>query len=197
MQVHITARHINLTEAIGDYLNKKVNKLERHFDHLVWANAILWVEKHRHLAELVIHSPLHTLRAKEEAADLYAAIDLVVEKIEKQLKKIKEKRSSDKRPWARRVNVGGAGFSYSGGADLSGTLYGGDRQDPRDSSQWPASISVVKQVPVKPMGVEEAIRTMDSLGYNFWMFFNKGAKRINVIFRRSDQTYGILEPSRK
>lgn len=193
MQVHITARHINLTDAITNYLTKKVNRLERHFDHLVWANAILWVEKHRHLAELVIHSPLHTLRAKEEATDLYAAIDLLVDKIEKQLKKIKEKRVANHRPWARRVGAG-APYAYAGG-EMG--LPAVDGQYLRGGSPWPAAISVVKQVPVKPMAVEEAIRTMDSLGYNFWMFFNKGSKKINVIFRRSDQTYGILEPGRK
>ncbi|MBI2070205.1 MAG: ribosome-associated translation inhibitor RaiA [Elusimicrobia bacterium] len=196
MQIQITARHLNLTESITGLLTKKINRLERYYDHLVWANAILGVEKHRHFAEIVIHSPLHTLRALAEAGDLYAAIDLVVDKIERQLKKLKEKQKSQ-RSKANRVGLHDRVLLSAAAAGAGIFHEEGQRQDGRPAPKWPQSISVIKQVPVKPMGVEEAIRMMDSLGYTFWMFLNKSSRKFNVIFKRSDQTYGILEPAPK
>lgn len=192
MQVHVTARHLNLTPAINDYLTKKINRLERYYDHLVWSNVILWVEKTRHVAEVVVHSPLHTLRAKESAGDLYAAIDLVVDKVERQLKKLKEKQRASKRVRAAHMaRRGSDGYFDSSPVASLGT------EGAQGAAPWPHAISVVKQVPVKPMNVQEAIHAMESLGYTFWMFLNKTSRKFNVIFRRTDQTYGLLEPSSK
>ncbi|MBI4064150.1 MAG: ribosome-associated translation inhibitor RaiA [Elusimicrobia bacterium] len=194
MQIQITARHVSLTEAIANYLTKKINRLERYYDHLVWANAVLSVEKHRHFAEVIIHSPLHTLKAKTEADDLYAAIDLVADKVERQLKKIKEKQRDRHNRARRAMDQSGRAAAYYFNTALAAGLVSDGVID-RPVSPWPQSISVVKQVPVKPMAVDEAIRTMDSLGYTFWMFLNKNSRKFNVIFKRSDQSYGILEPA--
>lgn len=184
MKIHISARHIALTPAIRSYLTKKIDRLERHFDHLVWASAILAVEKYRHSAEIIIHSPLHTMRSKSEAKDLYGAIDLAVDKADKQLKKLKEKWKDNSRDARRRA---AAQMDYSG-------AYMGAVQD--GGVVAPSLISVVKQVPTKPMSVEEAIQSMESLGYNFWMFVNKSSKKFNVLFKRADQTYGLMEPTK-
>lgn len=91
MRLHITARHLKLTDPIAAYIEKKLQKAERYFDQLIWAQAILEVQKHRHLAELVMHGAHRTLRAKAEAGDLYSAIDGVVDKMDQQLHKYKEK----------------------------------------------------------------------------------------------------------
>lgn len=194
MQIHITARHLNLTVALTNYLTKKVNKLERYFDHLVWANAILEVQKHRQSAELVIHSPLHTMRSKAEAADLYSAIDLSLDKMESQLKRLKERWKDQKRQTAASARTYSRYF-VSAVSDGAGEQEG--KVIDASSTPWPAAISVVKQVPVEPVSVDGAIQTMESTGYNFWMFLNKGTKKINVIFKRADESYGILEPVKK
>ncbi|MEK6543640.1 MAG: ribosome-associated translation inhibitor RaiA [Elusimicrobiota bacterium] len=192
MQIHTTARHTKLTPAISAYLAKRIARLERYFDHLVWANVILNVEKHRHNTEIIIHSPLHTIRAKAEAHDLYSSIDLTIDKAEVQLKKLKTKWDHKRGRNSRQVDarnpyaqiaidevsaMGGMGQPYNGGLSTS--------------------ITVVKKVPIRPTTVDEAIQTMESMGYNFWMFMNKVSKRINVIFRRADQTYGIMEPAKR
>lgn len=91
MQINITARHLELTPAIADYLNKKVSRLERYFERLVWGQAILSIEKYRHIAEIVLHAGQTTLRAQEEDTNLYAAIDQMVDKIEKQILRYKDK----------------------------------------------------------------------------------------------------------
>jgi len=196
MKIHITARHTRLRPAMSAYLTKKINRLERHYDHLVWANAILSVEKHRQSAEIVIHSPLHTIRAKAESLNLYESIDLAVDKADRQLKKLKEKWKESGRRQARAVREESMIYLPAHSLSMSALedLQGGRQSD---SFSMPSMISVVKQVPIKPMSVIQAIQSMESLGYNFWMFLNRATKKYNVLFRRTDQTYGLMEPSRK
>jgi putative sigma-54 modulation protein len=76
MQVNITARHLKLTPAISEYVQKKLEKANRFLDHLIWAQVVLDVTKTRHTAEIIIHAAGHTFTSKEESIDLYAAIDL-------------------------------------------------------------------------------------------------------------------------
>src|SRR5689334_1178750 len=92
MQVNITARHLKLTPAISDYVQRKVDKARKYLDHLIWAQVILDVEKNRHIAEIVIHTTGRTFMAKEESTDLYAAIDLASDTLDEQLRRYKERR---------------------------------------------------------------------------------------------------------
>src|SRR5258706_15943547 len=101
MQVNITARHLKLTPAISDYVQKKLEKAKRFLDHLIWAQVILDVSKQRHKAEIIIHAAGHTFTAKEESADLYAAIDLPSHNMDEQLPRYKEGPKKP-RPEARR-----------------------------------------------------------------------------------------------
>src|SRR5580704_3015357 len=91
MQVNITARHLKLTPAIGDYVQKKLEKAKRFLDHLIWAQVVLDVSKQRHSAEVIIHAAGHTFTAKEESLDLYAAVDLASDNIDEQLRRYKER----------------------------------------------------------------------------------------------------------
>src|SRR5688572_24949239 len=92
MELHMTARHLKLTPAIADYAQKKLEKAKKYFGALIWAQVILDVEKNRHIAEFVIHAAGHTFAAKQESADLYAAIDLASDKLDEQLRRHKERR---------------------------------------------------------------------------------------------------------
>jgi len=182
MQINITARHLALTPAISEYVRKKVERCERYFDHLVWAQVILYVEKYRQVSEIVIHASKSTFRAKEESIDLYAAIDLSVDKIEKQLKKYKEKekihRKSKSRSSADKPDKMGARFlSLVENAGGKGNV-----------------ISEVKRFDIKPTSVLEAISEMDVMGYKFYMFLNAETSLINVVYKRENGSYGLLEP---
>jgi len=180
MQVNISARHIALTPAIADYVEKKVGRCERFFDHLVWAHVILSVEKYRQVAEVVIHAKKTTFRAKEESTDLYAAIDLTIDKMEKQLKKHKEiskvhrksKTTLLKTPADKREKI----------LSLTET----------ETSKY--LLSEVKRFDIKPVSVPEAIDEMELLGYQFFMFLNAETSQINVIYKRENGSYGLLEP---
>jgi len=91
MDIKITARRFELTDALRDYAQKGVYTLKKYFDHLIRGHMILSVEKHRQIAELVIHVWGTDLASRGESEDMYLAIDGVVEKMERQIKRYKDK----------------------------------------------------------------------------------------------------------
>lgn len=175
MQVNITARHLELTQSLADYVRKKVERCERFFDNLVWAQTILSVEKYRQVAEIVIHAGKTTFRSKDESIDLYAAIDLALAKMEKQLKKYKEKAKLHRKGKANSAAATAPGIT---------AIEAGDRR----------LITEVKRFDVKPTSIPEAISEMELMGYTFYMFLNADTSRINVVYQRDNGSYGLLEP---
>lgn len=174
MEIQLTAKHLKVTPAINDYVHEKMSKAQKYFDHIVWGQVFLSVEKRAHNAEFVIHAPRQTFRALATAADLYSAVDLASDKIDHQLKKYKE-RLKDRHKGSKEGVVEAA-------AALDGA---------------PAiKASVVKQQ-VKPMTAEEAAAEMESLGQTFRMYQDRDSQQIHVIYRRSDETFAIIQPVKK
>lgn len=91
MQMNITGQHIDITPALRDYVNDKLGRIERHFDHVTNAHVVLCVEKLRNMAEATVHISGAKLFADAEEEDMYAAIDALVDKLDRQIKKHKEK----------------------------------------------------------------------------------------------------------
>lgn len=174
MKIHITGRHLRLTPAIRDYVEQKISKAQKYFEHIVWAQVTLSVEKRAHQAEVVIHAPRQTFRALAQAVTLYAAVDLASDKIDGQLRKFKERLKDRHKPGESAPEVVAR------------------EMDPR-----PVRFSVVKQVPMTPMTAEEAAAEMERLGFAFWMFHDKQSDEIHVIYRRLDDSFGLLQPARK
>ncbi len=168
MQIHISARHIKQTKALRDYVDEKVGRAQRYFDHIVWAQVILEVEKKAHRCEVVIHASRQTFRASATGADLYAAVDLATDRIDSQLKKYKEK--------------------IRGHHKDDGVI------EAKEIAQRDVLVSVVKEVPLRPMSAEDAADEMERLGFDFWMFQDQDTRQVNVIYRRVDDSYGILQP---
>lgn len=181
MQINIVARHLELTPAITDYVKKKVEKCHKYFDNLVWTQVVLSVEKYRQICEIIIHAGKATFRAKEESIDLYAAIDLSVVKIEKQLKKYKEITKVHRKSKSS--------FSVSGNAKSTSSLITIPNTRSGDHI-----ISEVKRFEIKPLSLAEAIDEMEMLGHSFFMFLNADSSQINVIYLRDNGTFGLLEP---
>ena len=181
MQINIVARHLDLTPAITDYVRKKVEKCQRYFDKLVWTQVILSVEKYRQMTEIVVHAGKTTFRAKEESVDLYASIDLAVDKIDKQLKKYKEI-SKVHRKSKSSVSVQANARNMNKVIAVS---------NPRTGKYI---VSEVKRFDIKPLTLGEAIDEMELLGYKFYMFMNADSSQINVVYLRDNGTYGMLEP---
>jgi len=173
MKIHLVARKTKLTQPIKDFIESRLAKMQGFVDNIVWAQVIISVEKKIHGAEVVLHAGHQTMKAAAESDDLYAAIDKAMTKMESQVKKYKEKFSEHR------------GISGSEMSEFS-TLVGPQ-----------VVFSVIKDVPIKPMNREEAVKEMEKLGYNFWMFMEKDAKQVQVVFKRLDSTYGLLLPVKR
>ena len=181
MQINITARHLQLTEAINAYVRKKISKAGKFYaGDGVWAHIILSVEKNRQITEVNFHVGKLTFRAKEQSPDLYASIDLTIDKLEKQLRKQKEiskiRRQDYKRVVKQKKVMLEDVFSY----DVM--------QDARNK------ISEIKRFDLKPETIEEAIENLDALGYRVYMFLNYNTDKVNVIYRNDGGSIVILEP---
>ncbi|MDR2811619.1 MAG: ribosome-associated translation inhibitor RaiA [Endomicrobium sp.] len=147
MQINITARHLKLTDSIDSYVRKKITKYERFFNTIdVFVHVILSIEKNRHLTEIILHSGKISFRSKEESTNLYDSIDFASDKLEKQLRKQKDKLTILK---DKKRNIEEA-FSY----------------DTMEYSR--TKISEIKRFDLQPAMVEEAINEMDNLGYKVY-----------------------------
>jgi len=177
MHIQITAKNIDLTDAIRSYVNKKIGKVKKYFDQVIEVHVVLEVQKNLHTAEVLVNAKGVFLKGLEKSEDLYASIDLAVDKIERQLIKYKEKIQSKKlmnkdfeEPF--RLNV-----IETGSLD----------------TDTPVTV-ISKQIPVKPMDVEEAVMQMDLLNKNFFVFRNADSSEVNVVYKRDDGNIGLIEP---
>jgi putative sigma-54 modulation protein len=178
MQLNITARHLKLTTAISDYVRKKLEKAKRFLDHLIWAQVVLDVSKDRHSAEVIIHAAGHTFTAKEESIDLYAAIDLASDNIDEQLRRYKD-RHKERRPAMRRRT----GRTKTWSEDFSVAM--AEPVDPRVSS--------MRVLRLLPLSVNEAISAMEHSESAHWIFVNNENRRVTVVYRKPDKTFGVVE----
>ena len=171
MNIHIVGRKIKLTKAIKDFIEAKVTNVLGYIHNVVWVQVTVGVDNREHYAEIVAHIGHQTIKATAKSDDLYSSVDLVLDKIEKQAKKYKEK-IVDSRKDVKEI-------------DYTPSIVGEIR------------FSVIKSVPIKPMTKEEAVIEMERLGYNFWLFYDKDTNQLGVVFKRLDNTYGVIQPVKK
>ena len=177
MKIIFKGKHIEVTDAMRNYIEKRLSKIERHFDHILEVIVTLSVEKNRQIVEATLQASRALIRAEEETDDMYASIDKVVDKLERQIQKYKKKYFQKphsgiekKRLVNKEVNV-------------------------EDSeSDKIARIVKTKRFAVKPMSVEEAAMQMDLLGHNFFVFANDNTNKVNVLYKRKDGNFGLIEP---
>ena len=178
MKLNITARHLKLTPAISDYVQKKLEKAKRFFDQLIWAQVVLDVSKQRHTAEIVLHAAGHTFTAKEESGDLYAAIDLASDNLDEQLRRYKDRKRSRRLDNPRRAARKGAWPME----DLA------TMPEPIDSR-----VSSTRVLNLTPLTVNEAISAMEQSDSAHWIFVNRDNGRVTVLYRKPDKTFGVVE----
>ncbi|HAM81646.1 ribosome hibernation-promoting factor, HPF/YfiA family [Ornithinibacillus bavariensis] len=180
MKFNIRGENLKVTEAIRDYVEKKIGKLDKYFESKptsdVHVNLSVYNEKQR--IEVTIPMTSLLLRAEEEHTDLYAAIDLVVDKLERQIRKYKTKVN-------RKFRQNGI---PKGIEDLQ--VEGNDFDEADD-----IEIVRTKRFDLKPMDSEEAVLQMDMLGHAFYVFQNATSGDTNVVYRRKDGRYGLIEPN--
>ena len=172
MQLNITARHLDLTPAISDYVHRKVQKAQRYFDSVVWAQVILSVEKLRHIAEVVVHTPGSTFRTKGEAGDLYSAIDLASHKLDLHLSKVKDRQKNHRA--AERAG------------DTNGFLEMVEAVPSRN-------VTEVSKVILEPRSLTRAIRDLSSQQKPFLLFINERTNQVSAVYKKGKEGFGLVE----
>ena len=175
MAIVVRGKNIDITPALRDYVEKRIGKITKYFDQLGEITAVLTVEKGRHIVEVTVPVSGMLLRGEEATADMYTSIDLVIEKIERQIEKYKTK-------LARKFRSAGG---FKGELVTAAT--------PVDASDE-FKLVKTKRFAVKPMAVEEAVLQMNLIHHDFYVFTNADTEEVNVIYRRKDGNYGLIEP---
>jgi putative sigma-54 modulation protein len=192
MQVVVTGRNIELTPALKEYLLDKLQRAQKHFDHPLDITALLSVAKNPSIAdcqtaEVTIKVNGSIIRGEESTENMYASIDLVANKIERQLRKFKTRyyhRTPKSKDWGDVAVI-----------DASPQL-DSDEVIKKELSLEHISPKIVrsKRFPLKPMLAEEACSQMDLLGHDFFMFINSDTNQVNTVYHRRDGNYGLIEP---
>ncbi len=178
MNLIIKGKQFEVTDSVEEYIRKKMNKLQKYFDQISEAAATVSVEKHRHIFEVTLRAKRAIIRVEEESDNIYNSIDRAVEKLERQIIKYKEKL------YYRYANEQSR---EKGSAVL-------EKIENDESIEQDRKIVKTKRFVMKPMSPEEASLQMDLLGHNFYVFSNEDTAQVNVIYKRKDGNFGLIEP---
>jgi len=177
MQISVTFKNLDPSDHLKSYVQNKLDKLDKLLDNPAEANVVLSVEKIRHIAEIKITGDRLSINCREKTSDMYSSIDMALDKLEKQIKKNKQKIKNHRQ---------------------------GTRSELREKQVLPEdSLSVpfadepqirVQNIDFKPMDVDEASMQMDLVDNNFIVFTNSRTNRVNVLYRRKDGDLGLIQP---
>jgi putative sigma-54 modulation protein len=186
MKLDITGRHIEITPALREYAQDKLSKLERLLDGPLEVHLVLEVEKHRHLAEIQVKSRTAFFSSHQETADLYASINEVVEKLERQALKHKEKTHDH-----HKHRKGPRDPDVAAVIEANATPAAAAEQPVEPP---PARIVRTRRHKAKPLSPEDAAHELDASGEDVLLFRNVETDRFNVVFRQKDGNIGLVEP---
>ena len=173
MKYNIRGDKMVVTDAIRDYAETKLGKLEKYFkDDEVTANVLTRVRGNAQIVEVTIPTSKFVLRSEEENEDLYAAIDLVSDKLERQIRKNKTRLNRNVKDNVKEFN-----FDF----------------DIEDEEQSKEKIVKRKNIEMKPMDEEEAILEMELLGHSFFVYKDMDTNNTCVLYKRKDGDYGLIE----
>ena len=175
MKYNITGKNIELTAALENAVEEKIVKLDKYFNDNVTAQITLSVDKLSHIIEITIPFNGSVLRAEVEGRNMYNIMDDAVAVIEKQVNKFKN-RLRDKH---RTGSVSQFTPSFL---------------EEADSAEGEIKIDRTKKFAIKPMSAEEAVLQMELVGHNFFVFFDSETEEVNVVYKRKNGTYGLIEP---
>ncbi|NEO99927.1 MAG: ribosome-associated translation inhibitor RaiA [Symploca sp. SIO2E9] len=188
MKLVIQGKNIEITDAIRDYVNQKIEKAVNHFQNITTeVDVNLSVARNprinsKQTAEVTIYANGTVIRAQESNDDLYASVDLVADKIQRQLRKYKEKLQNKKTQSQRKTGI------VVHDTPVVENLIG-DR-----SPELPSEVLRMKYFAMPPMTIEEALEQLQLVDHDFFMFRNLSTNEINVIYERNHGGYGVIQP---
>jgi putative sigma-54 modulation protein len=210
MQMNITFRQFGASDSLKEYAREKVDRVNKLLDRAGEAHVVLSLERHLHHADITIHSGSWVLRGREKSEDMYASIDLAMDKIERQLRRYKDKLKSHhgrekihhrqdlmnqlgrvrhavfEMPGDQEHAASEAEGSDAQAASASATEAGKQADTPR--------MLRTTQLTVKQLKVEDAVMQMNLMDNDFYVFHNVETNSMCVLYRRKDGQYGLIEP---
>lgn len=185
MEYHFIGRDLEITDAMRSHAEDKFDKLDRFFNQIIDAKVVMSYNSKGTSTparvEVQLNIPNGILRAEEDGVDTYAAVDLVLDKLERQLKRYKgkwevrqQRQQDEPSPFITLVD---------------------EAED--DYVEEPAEVVRVKQHTLRPMAPEDAAIQMDGLGHDFYLFRNSETDKVSVIYLRDDGNYGVIEPTNR
>lgn len=199
MQLAVTFRHMDATPALKDYAKEKVERINKYFPDPIKAHVVLSCERdYNHVADVMI--TLHNgfvIKGEEKTEDMYSSIDLVMAKIERQVRRYKEKlqyKRPAEKPEARELSHSVFALPEQNGAAAAGAYSATDTSARAQAAAHPAFEVVKKDKFIaQPLTVDEAIMQMNLLANDFLVFAHAGSREVAVVYRRKDGTYGLIE----
>jgi putative sigma-54 modulation protein len=181
--VKVTGRHVSITEAIKNYAHSKVEHLHLDYPRIIEAHVILDVEKHRHFAEIILHCTNHiTIESSHETDDMYASIDGVAAKTAQQMRKYKTKILRNHRPRGQSIR-----HIEEQVLHIEESFHEVEESEP--------SVIKTERYPVKPMYVDEAVLQIEMSNRQFVVFLNAKTEKVNILYRRKGDGFGLIEPA--
>lgn len=186
LKYNVRGENIEVTPAIREYVEAKVGKIEKYFDDIppesqAHVNLKVYSDKNGK-AEVTIPLPNIVLRAEETSPDLYGSIDLVVDKLERQIRKYKTKVN-------RKFRRQKAEIKEAVSPDLIAATSNGNEKEEEDELR----IVRKKRLNLKPMNEEEAVLQMEMVGHNFFIYLDGETSSTNIVYKRDDGDYGLIE----
>ena len=175
MEIIIRGDKMQITDAMKDYINEKLGKLEKYLENsdAVRANVIVKVKNHEQTVEITIPLKSFILRSEETKEDFYAAVDKTIDKLERQVRKNKTKLMA-------KQNKASYDFNF-------------EKIDFKEEIEDEHKVIKRKTIEVKPMSEEEAILQMELLNHEFYMYKDSETNKPTVVYKRTDGNYGLIE----
>jgi len=188
MNVRITGRHIELTEALKQHIENALNKVTAHFDKATDANVILAVEKHRQSAEIVLVANGVRIHGRETSEDMYASVDAVIDKVERQVRKFKDRINRHQPRTAREAR------------EYHHAVFAQIEANGHEHAEAIATATAVhheidrEKLPMHPLSVDEAVMHLELVEDPFLVFVNAETSQVNVLYSRGNGHFGLIEP---
>ncbi len=178
MNITYTARKVNLRDNFKERVEKKLSKFKKIFSDEAVAHVVVTLEKNRQTVEITIRDNRMVYRAESTQSEMNDALDRVIDILTRQIRKNKTRLE-------KRIKSGGI-------EALTAELPAQENEEPEEEYQ----VVRKKQILVKPITVEEAILEMNMINHDFYMFINAETDEVNVVYKRANGNYGVLEPAR-
>jgi len=176
---------MEVTDALKSYVENALGKVIAHFDKVIDADVVLSIEKHRQVAEVNLHANGVRIHGRETSPDLYASVDAVVEKIDRQVQKYKDRINRHKPRHAREARI----YEHA----VYEPLVENGHEAPKATAELHREIHREK-VSMHPMTVDEAVMQLALIDEPFLVFSNAETSQVNVLYARENGHYGLIEP---